>query len=72
MSTKKKRRAKVYEVSVPRKREGIYSMNSYKTVPQIKLTGQWLEEIGFTPGSEMSIECSKGKLIITIINARLF
>lgn len=60
---KKDRRAKVYEASVPGKREGY--RNAYKTVPQIKLTGQWLEELGFTPGTEMRIECSGGKLVIT-------
>lgn len=65
MSFKKDRRAKVYEASVPGKREGYYGVTSYKTVPQIKLTGQWLEELGFTPGAEMRIECSGGRLVIT-------
>ena len=68
MSTKKNRRAKVYEASVPRKKEGFYGATSYKTVPQIKLTGQWLEAIGFTPGAEMSIECSEGQLVITKVD----
>ena len=60
---KKDRRAKVYEASVPGKSEGWRS--TYKTVPQIKLQGAWLEELGFEPGTEMRIECSGGKLIIT-------
>ena len=65
MSYKKDRRAKVYEASVPGKREGYYGVTSYKSVPQIKLTGKWLEELSFTPGTEMRIECSDGRLIIT-------
>ena len=52
---------------MPRKKEGLYGTTSYKTVPQIKLTGLWLEEVGFTPGAEMNIECSEGQLVITII-----
>lgn len=50
MSFKKDRRAKVYEAYVPGKREGYYGVTSYKTVPQIKLTEKWLEELGFIPG----------------------
>ena len=50
MSFKKDRRAKVYEAYVPGKREGYYGVTSYNTVPQIELTGQWLEKLGFTPG----------------------
>ena len=65
MSFKKDRRAKVYEASVPGKREGYYGVTSYKTVPQIKLTGMWLEELSFSPGTEMRLEFSVGRLIIT-------
>lgn len=68
MSVKKNRRAKVYEASVPRKKEGFYGATSYKTVPQIKLTGQWLQEFGFAPGTEMTIECNKGQLVITKVD----
>ena len=65
MSYKKDRRAKVYEASVPGKREGYYGVTSYKSVPQIKLTGQWLADLGFDPGTQMHIECSGGRLVIT-------
>lgn len=62
---KKDRRAKVYEASVPGKREGYYGITPYKTVPQIKLTGQWLADLGFDPGTQMLIECSGGRIVIT-------
>ncbi len=57
------RRIKVYEASIPSTDR--WGRSSYKTVPQIRLQGQWLEELGFEPGVQMSIQCSGGKLIIT-------
>jgi len=65
MGYKKNRKAKVYGASVPGKKDGLYGTTSYKTVPQIKLTGLWLEELGFEPGTQMNIECLSGQLIIT-------
>ncbi|WP_390414484.1 SymE family type I addiction module toxin [Dielma fastidiosa] len=37
----------------------------YKSVPQIRMQGKWLEELGFESGSEINVECLDGKLIIT-------
>ncbi|MCB7304076.1 type I toxin-antitoxin system SymE family toxin [Bariatricus massiliensis] len=34
-------------------------------MPQIRVQGKWLEELGFESGSEINIECLDGKLIIT-------
>ncbi|NAS29738.1 type I addiction module toxin, SymE family [Flavobacteriaceae bacterium R38] len=36
------------------------------TVPEIRLEGKWLEELGFKIGSEIIIREQKNKLIITI------
>ena len=39
--------------------------NNY-TVPEIRLEGQWLEQLGFEQGNEVLIEQKKNKLIITM------
>jgi toxic protein SymE len=39
--------------------------NNY-TVPEIRLEGQWLEQLGFEQGNEVLIEQKNNKLIITI------
>ena len=39
--------------------------NNY-TVPEIRLEGQWLEQLGFEQGNEVLIEQKKNKLIITV------
>ncbi len=38
-----------------------------KIVPELKLSGVWLEELGFKPGSEVSITIREELLIITAI-----
>ena len=40
------------------------SDRNYKSVSQIKITGKWLEELGFTPGTPIEITCEDGKLVI--------
>ncbi|BFL45653.1 SymE family type I addiction module toxin [Lactonifactor longoviformis] len=32
--------------------------------PQIRLEGKWLEQLGFTAGSFVSIQCEEGRLVI--------
>ncbi len=32
--------------------------------PQIPLEGKWLERLGFTAGSFVSIQCKEGRLVI--------
>jgi len=39
--------------------------NNY-TVPEIRLEGQWLEQLGFEQGNEVQIEQKNNKLIITV------
>jgi len=39
--------------------------NNY-TVPEIRLEGIWLEQLGFEKGNEILIEQKKNKLIITV------
>ena len=36
------------------------------TVPEIRLEGKWLEQLGFEQGNEVLIEQKKNKLIITV------
>lgn len=36
------------------------------TVPQIRLTGQWLRDAGFTEGRQINIEVLDNKLIIRL------
>ena len=39
--------------------------NNY-TVPEIRLEGQWLEQLGFEKGNKVLIEQGNKKLIITV------
>lgn len=36
------------------------------TVPEIRLEGQWLEQLGFEQGNEILIEQENNKLVITV------
>ena len=38
---------------------------NYKATPTITLKGQWLKELGFDIGDDVSISCENGKLVIT-------
>ena len=51
---KKNREMKVYS---------IYQGNKYHS--QIRLSGAWLEELGFEIGDLIDIKCEKNKLIIS-------
>ncbi len=42
----------------------------YKPTPAIRLSGQWLKEIGFNIGDPVLVKCENGKLIITPDKAR--
>ncbi|WP_075344689.1 SymE family type I addiction module toxin [Tenacibaculum agarivorans] len=50
----------------------IYSKFRYRrwgknyTVPEIRLEGKWLEQLGFEQGNEVLIEQKKNELIITV------
>ena len=43
---------------------------NYKSVPAIRLMGQWLEEAGFHIGDPVLVRCEEGKLIIAQDTAR--
>jgi toxic protein SymE len=36
----------------------------YQAVPAIRLQGKWLEQLGFSVGQEINVQCQKGCLII--------
>jgi len=40
----------------------------YITVPEIRLEGKWLEQLGFEIGKEIEIKQQKNKLTITLID----
>ena len=42
----------------------------YKSVPAIRLMGQWLETAGFHIGDPVLVKCEDGKLIISLDTAR--
>ena len=48
-----KRELKVYE-----------KYNGKKDMPEIRLTGIWLQELGFNIGDKISLELIEGKLVI--------
>lgn len=39
-------------------------------IPEIRLEGKWLEELGFTQGRTVRIEHEQNKLIITLENGQ--
>ena len=43
---------------------------NYKSVPAIRLMGQWLETAGFHIGDPVLVRCEDGKLIISLDTAR--
>lgn len=50
---------------VLRKEFKIYEVyNGKKTIPQIRINGIWLQELGFNIGDKISLELIEGKLII--------
>lgn len=38
----------------------------YTTVPEIRLEGKWLADLGFTEGSQVQIQPEQNKLTITL------
>ena len=49
----------------------VYAGNdqNYKTVSQIRIQGKWLEELGFTPGTQYEVKCENGRLTLTAMQA---
>lgn len=52
---KEERHLKVYEASGPK-----------RNVSKIHLQGDWLSDLGFHVGDNITVSCSKGKLIINL------
>ena len=65
MERNNRRNLKVYESSVSSLSGYGYHSMRYKSVPQIRMQGKWLEEMGFESGSKINVECLDGKPIIT-------
>ena len=58
MKEKKIRRLKVY---------GQSNGYSYQDVPTIVLKGKWLEAAGFDIGTDLLVECDRGKITILAV-----
>lgn len=43
--------------------------NNY-TVPEIRLEGQWLKQLGFKQGNEVLVEQKNNKLVITVLSEK--
>ncbi len=56
------RKLKIYQKYQPRE------WGSYAIVPEIRLQGKWLKELGFEIGKEITITQQKNKLTITLID----
>ena len=60
----KRQKEKAIE-QVLRKEFKIYEVyNGKKTIPQIRINGIWLQELGFNIGDRISLELIEGKLVI--------
>lgn len=57
---KKERRIKIYT-------KHVYSSGKYIVVPEIRLCGNWLTELGFDKGSQVIILCSQGEIHIKLL-----
>lgn len=57
------RKLKIYKKFQPRERK-------YTPVPEIRLEGRWLKELGFEIGKEIEIKQQKNKLTIKLINKK--
>lgn len=55
MAYKEHRNLKVYEASG----------RNYKSIPQIRLQGDWLKDFDFDIGTPITVVCQGGKLVIT-------
>ena len=40
---------------------------NYKRIPQLRMQGDWLAELGFDIGKPINVHCEDGKLVITLI-----
>ncbi|MEE0831098.1 MAG: SymE family type I addiction module toxin [Longicatena sp.] len=46
----------------------VYETSGYgdKRVPKIKISGEWLERLGFNIGDEIDVKCENGIVTITL------
>lgn len=65
MATQETRKAKLQQK---------YRSLSYgsKFVPELRLSGVWLEELGFIGGQKLDVNISRGKLVITVYLSILY
>lgn len=49
-----------------RKATVTYSFRDNRSVPMIRLRGDWLKHVGFEEGRQIHIEVAEGKLILSL------
>jgi len=60
------RKLKVYYRSVVQKTISIFIPRPYKDVPEIRLCGNWLKDIGFDSGQLIMVTHEMNKIVITL------
>jgi len=48
-----------------------YSFRENRTVPMIRLRGQWLKRAGFDEGAVLQVAVSEGRLTLTVNEAQV-
>jgi hypothetical protein len=65
MSVKKERHLTVCTRNTVDYRSGLW-LTKYREYPEIRMTGRWLEELGFHSGDKVKVDCStEGKITIS-------
>ena len=44
-----------------------HNYTGLKTIPSLKIAGQWFQDAGFRSGQRVEIQVKKGKLILTAL-----
>lgn len=59
-NVKRERKVKIYT-------KHIYSSGKSVVVPEIRLCGKWLTELGFVSGSQIAILCNQNEIHIKVV-----
>lgn len=57
---------KVIKITEHYRKVGTWN-STFKKVPKLTMSGNWLTEAGFTPATLVRVECLEGKLVVTAI-----
>lgn len=57
---------KVIKITEHYRKKGKWD-RSFRKVPKLTMSGDWLTEAGFTPAKKVHVECLEGQLVITAV-----